>query len=133
MLTDHKYQNMKEKNQQWYTLYTIQCTVVSCERPFSIFEMRTRLHSFQSHTSRREQEFLSFSSVIRDEIFSFSLMFQDKNENTCLPVSCFETRTRIKFMTILTRIFENDIFACFLTDFQIRLVISQILLKLYCM
>ena len=33
MLTDHKYQNLKEKINNG-----IQCTAVSCKRPFSIFE-----------------------------------------------------------------------------------------------
>ena len=60
MLTDHKYQNLKEKINNG-----IQCTAVSCKRPFSIFEMRTRIHSFQSRTSRREQEFFQFCVSMR--------------------------------------------------------------------
>ena len=51
---------------------------------FSTLETRSRISSFQSHASRRDREFLSFSLVLRDEI-----------ENFCLSVSCFETRSRI--------------------------------------
>ena len=54
------------------------------ERPFSTLETRSRTSSFQSHASRRDQEFLPFSLMLRDEI-----------ENFCLSVSCFETRMRI--------------------------------------
>ena len=54
------------------------------EMHFSTLETRSRISSFQSHASRREREFLSFSLVLRDEI-----------ENFCLSVSCFETRSRI--------------------------------------
>ena len=54
------------------------------EMHFLTLETRSRISSFQSHASRRHQEFLSFGLVLRDEI-----------ENFCLMVSCFETRSRI--------------------------------------
>ena len=57
---------------------------VSSERLISTFETRSRLSLFQSHASRRDREFLSFSLMLRDEI-----------ENFFLSVSCFETRSRI--------------------------------------
>ena len=76
MLTDHKYQNLKEKNQQWYTMNS------------SV--LREALFNF----SRWEREFIHFSLVLRDENKnSFSFVFQDKNENTCLSVSCFNWMT----------------------------------------
>ena len=56
----------------------------ACKRPFSTFETRMGMSSFQSHTVRREQEIQFFSLVLRDW-----------KGNFLLSVSCFETRPRI--------------------------------------
>ena len=53
---------------------------VSSERLISTCETRSRLSLFQSHASRQDREFLSFSLMLRDEIGNFFL-----------SVPCFET------------------------------------------
>ena len=69
------------------------------EMHFSTLETRSRISSFQSHASRRDREFLSFSLVLRDEI-----------ENFCLSVSCFETRARFSvFILVIGDKNENNV------------------------
>ena len=64
--------------------YKSSTTAEHSERPFSTLETRSRISPFQSHASRRDQEFLPFSLMLRDE-----------NENLFLSVSCFEARSRV--------------------------------------
>ena len=54
------------------------CLSISC------FETGSRISFFQSHASRRDRDFITFSLVLRDE-----------NGNFFLSISCFETSTRI--------------------------------------